>query len=158
MKTALATLLVGSLALSACSRVQESRLNPFNWFGKSESSASTLAPKEGYSSSVIDNRALVEQVSGLEATPTQGGALIVARGLPATQGWWDAELVAADESGAVDGVLTYTFRVAEPRKPRPAAPASSREVTAAVFLSPQKLQGVRQIVVIGASNSRTISR
>ena len=153
-----AALLAGSLALGGCARVSESRLNPFNWFGTSEEGPATLAPRGGYVSSVIDNRALVGSVTELEITRTQGGALVVATGLAPTPGWWDAELVAETGTPAEDGTLRYAFRVAEPGAPIPAGPPPARELTAAVFLSNQSLEGVRQIVVIGQANSRAIRR
>lgn len=153
-----AALLAGSLGLGGCAQVSESRLNPFNWFGKSEEGPATLAPRGGYVSSVIDNRALVGSVSKLEITRTQGGALVVATGLAPTPGWWDAELVAESRTPSEDGTLSYAFRVAEPNTPVAAAPPPARELTAAVFLSNQSLEGVRQIVVIGETNSRAIRR
>lgn len=153
-----AALLAGSLGLGGCAQVSESRLNPFNWFGKSEEGPATLAPRGGYVDRVIDNRALVGSVTGLEITRTQGGALVVATGLAPTPGWWDAELVAESETPAGDGTLAYAFRVAEPGAPTPAAPPPARELTAAVFLSTQSLEGVRRIVVLGATNSRAIRR
>jgi len=153
-----AALLAGSLGLGGCAQVSESRLNPFNWFGKSEEGPATLAPRGGYVDRVIDNRALVGSVTGLEITRTQGGALVVATGLAPTPGWWDAELVAESETPAGDGTLTYAFRVAEPGAPPPTAPPPARELTSAVFLSAQSLEGVRRIVVLGATNSRSIRR
>jgi len=153
-----AALLAGSLGLGGCAQVSESRLNPFNWFGKSEEGPATLAPRGGYVDRVIDNRALVGSVTGLEITRTQGGALVVATGLAPTPGWWDAELVAESETPAGDGTLTYAFRVAEPGAPTPTAPPPARELTSAVFLSAQSLEGVRRIVVLGATNSRAIRR
>lgn len=157
MRTAITALLIGTLALSACGRIAESRFNPFNWFGRSQEGPASLAPDGGYASGVIDNRALVTEVTGLEVTRTPGGAVLAARGLPPTQGWWDAELVAETEE-PVDGVLTYAFRVAEPRTVTRVSTPQSREVTAGLFLSDQTLEGVRRIVVLGATNSRSSTR
>ena len=158
MRTATTALLIGALTLGACGRVAESRLNPFNWFGRSEPvAATTLAPAGGYAELPQDGRLTVAQVTGLEVTRAPGGALVVARGLPPTQGWWDAELVALD-GGPVDGVLTFAFRVAEPPEARRVSTPQSRELTAGLFLSDQRLAGVRRIVVQGTANSRAVNR
>lgn len=159
MKPALTALLIGTLALAGCGQVSDSRFNPLNWFGKSEEGKASLAPEEGYAAAAIDNRALVGEVTALEVTRTPGGALVVARGLPPTQGWWDAELVAVNDGRPdAEGDLVYTFRVAAPRGPAPAAPPQVREVTAGIFVSEQTLGAVRRIVVVGQTNSRSAAR
>lgn len=158
MKTATTALLIGTVALASCGRVAESRLNPFNWFGGSTEQVATLAPAEGYADLPVDGRQAVAQVTALDVTRRPGGALVVARGLPPTQGWWNAELVALNDGVPVDGVLTLAFRVsAPPDAPRVSTP-QSRELTAGTFLSDQALDGVRRIVVKGAGNSRSVSR
>ena len=159
MRTATTALLIGALTLGACGRVAESRLNPFNWFGRSEPvAATTLAPAGGYAELPQDGRLTVAQVTALEITRTPGGALLVARGLPPTQGWWDAELVALDGGEPAEGVLTFAFRVAEPPEARRVSTPQSRELTAGVFLTDQTLEGVRRIVVQGSGNSRAVTR
>lgn len=159
MRPLLTVALVGTLALGGCGRVADSRLNPFNWFGKSQEGPATLEPDEGYAGTIVDNRALVAEVTTLEVTQTPGGALIVARGLTPTAGWWDAELVPTDGGAPVDGVLTYTFRVAAPRGGGIAvANPQAREVTAGIFASDQTLATVRRIVVVGQANSRSAAR
>lgn len=159
MKTATTALLIGALALSACGRIADSRLNPLNWFGRSEvAPAATLEPADGYAALPEDGRLSVTEVTGLEVTRTPGGALVVARGLPPTQGWWDAGLVALNDGVPVEGVLTFAFRVAEPPAPRRVSTPQSRELTAGVFLSDQSLTGVRRIVVQGTANSRAVNR
>ncbi|MBZ4022385.1 hypothetical protein CKO11_07935 [Rhodobacter sp. TJ_12] len=156
----LALLLASALALSACGW-RESRINPWNWFQKEEV-ATTLAPKEGYPEIADDPRELVASVTKLEVTRSQGGAIVAATGLPPTQGWWGADLLAENDGVPVDGVMTYRFVVAWPNPGSPASQRSgrpeSREVTAAAFINSVKLAGVRKIVVIGAANQRAISR
>ena len=148
-------LLVATLSVAGCGKIRDSRLNPFNWFAKSQPTVQTLDP--GYTN-VIDNRLAVDQVTALEISKSTGGAIVHAAGLPPTQGWWDAELVAENDGYPVDGVLTYRFLVAAPREPRAASTPQSREVTAADFLSDIKLADIRKIVVLGTANSRSISR
>ncbi len=151
--------LVLALALSGCGG-WGSKVLPWNWFGKQE--VTSLEPKEGYPDVAEDPRELVAQVTSLEIKPTQGGAIVSASGLPPTQGWWGAELLAENDGKPVDGVVSYRFVVAWPD---PGSPPStrvltpqSREVTVAAFLSNVRLAEVKKIIVIGATNQRAISR
>ena len=118
MKTPIAAILAATLVLSACGGIRESRLNPFNWFGRSAQGPATIAPEGGYAGGVNDFRALVSEVTQMEVQKVPGGAMLTATGLPPTQGWWDAELIALDGEKPVDGVLTYRFLVAEPSRRR----------------------------------------
>jgi hypothetical protein len=163
MKSPLVAVLTLSLVLAGCSGFRDSRINPFNWFGKSrQAEAITLVPVGGYGTSASDRRVLVDQVTRLEIRRTPEGAIISAAGLPPTQGWWDAELVAENHGLPVGGTITYRFLVGEPVPGTAVATrvltAESREVTAGAFLSNIALQDVRRIVVTGAGNSRSVNR
>ncbi|MEZ5687062.1 MAG: hypothetical protein R3D78_14775 [Paracoccaceae bacterium] len=162
MRTPLLAMLALSVALSGCGWMQTTKLNPFNWFGDSEEEMTTLEPEEGYAKAAGDNRIAVAQVTRLEIKQTNSGAVISAAGLPPTQGWWDAELVAANSGYPVDGVVTYRFVVSEPPPGSPAAnrvlTEASREVTVAAYLTNARLTDVRKIVVEGANNARSVSR
>lgn len=163
MKSPIVAVLTLSLVLAGCSGFSDSRLNPLNWFGKSRAGeAVTLAPDGGYGTSASDRRVLVDQVTSLEVRRTPEGAIISAAGVPPTQGWWDAELVAENFGKPLDGVMTYRFVVAEPVPGTAVATRvltpESREVTAGAFLSNIALQTVRRIVVTGAANSRVVNR
>lgn len=140
-----------AISLTGCGYVARSKLNPFNWFGKSEArdSIELVAAK-------TETRALAAQVTDMKVEPYSAGAIIRATGLMPTQGWWDAELVPRplDENG----VLVYDFRVFPPVIDTPAGTPQSREVTVAVSISPQKLDGVREIVVQGETNARSSRR
>ncbi len=157
MRKPLIAALAAALVLGACASARESRLNPANWFGRSQPQAPTLAPEGGYGPRVIDNRALVEQVTVLAVERMPGGAIVRATGLPPTQGWWDAELVAETERVA-PGTLAFRFVVAAPRSPQPASTPQSREVTAGLYLSDIALRDVRQIIVRGRINERVVRR
>ena len=150
------TVLALTLSLADCGRIRDSRLNPFNWFGHSRDavSASAVLPGEA-----ADGRQLVREVTALAVEQSQGGAIIRAAGLPPTQGWWKAELV-AENRGRPDenGVLTYRFLVFQPLDATPVSTPQSRELTAAVFVSDIKLADVTKIVVQGETNSRTSGR
>jgi hypothetical protein len=151
-----AIILLLALTLAACGGFRDSRLNPFNWFGRSVEAPTTLEPEGGYNAG--DNRALVGDVTSLTIDRTPNGAVVTAFGLPPTQGWWDAELVAENGGEPVDGVLTFRFVVSEPRRPYPAGNPRSREVSAATFLSNVRLDAINRIVVSGERNSRSSQR
>lgn len=151
----LSAALAVTLTLSACGGMRDSRLNPMNWFGKSRETtvAVAVAPTEDVDAK---GRSLVQSVLTMAVEPYPGGAIVRATGLPPTQGWWEAELVAqpVDENG----VLVLDFRVFPPITPWPAGTQPSREITAALALSDIKMTGVREIVVRGAGNARSSRR
>lgn len=144
--TALALVLV----LGACGTVRDSRLNPLNWFGRSDSVAAVAGE-------VGDGRTLVAQVLEFTVEPSSGGAVLRAKGLPPTQGWWDGELVpVVDDTKPQD--MTFRFVIRAPQIPRPVVNQRSREVVVAHFISNYRLEGVRRITVTGAGNARTVTR
>lgn len=151
----IAVFLTSAVVLSGCATVSESRLNPFNWFGGSESSeAPTAAPAVEFDT---DPRPLVEQVTALTIEQTPSGAIIRATGLPPTQGWHTAELVAIND-GPVDGVLQYRFRAVAPLDPTPVSTVQSRELRVADAISQVELAATRVVQVIGARNIQSVRR
>jgi len=138
-------------ALAGCGGMRESRLNPFNWFKKSEPRETIVLPGER-----VDPRPLVEAVLTLSVEPIPGGAILRARGQTATQGWWQAELVPLplDENG----VLVYEFRLLPPLTRTDVSTPQSRQVDVAIYVSDFKLEAVREIVVQGAGNARVARR
>ncbi|MEZ5779513.1 MAG: hypothetical protein R3E44_14250 [Paracoccaceae bacterium] len=153
MKLPVTALLIAALSLGGCGKIRDSRFNPFNWFGRSQSS--NVVVVQGVP---VDGRLLVDQVTEMEVARQPGGAIVRATGLPPTQGWWDAALVAENNGQPVDGVLTYRFVLSEPLGQTRVSTPRSREVTAAVYVSDIKLAEVRQIVVLGTQNSRSSRR
>ena len=149
MNTPLVAALCATMALGACSTISNSRLNPFNWFGGSEETVA-LAPEKP-----ADSRLLVSQVTAMTLDKMPGGVIVRAVGLPPTQGYWQAELVARPVE---DGVLIFDFRVFPPITPQVASTTQSREVTVATYVSNVKLDLIRQISVQGATNARTSRR
>lgn len=153
MKLPLMAALTLTLAVSACGGIRESRLNPLNWFGRSQA----VAPAALMSSvDQADPRPLVEQVVSLSVEPMPGGAIVRATGLPPTQGYWRGELVARDIDE--QGRLIYDFRIVPPPTPTRVSTPFSREVTVADFLSNQKLEEITQISVQGQINARSAAR
>lgn len=160
MRSPVLVMLVLATSVSACG-ISSSKLNPFNWFGKSEE-VTTLEPEEGYAKAKGDFRVPVAQVVAMDVKQTLSGAIISATGLAPTQGWWDAELIAKNGGAPEDGVLTYRFVIAEPTPGSAAATRistpQSREVNVATYITRTKLDGVRRIVVEGAANARSVNR
>jgi hypothetical protein len=139
------------IALAGCGGMRDSKLNPFNWFKRSETRVAVDVPEDP-----ADTRPLVETVLDLKVEPIPGGAIVRARGLPPTQGWWDAELVLkpTDETG----VLVYEFRLSPPDRATDTNVPRSREIDVAIYVSDYKLEFVNEIVVQGATNARSASR
>ena len=139
------------LVLAACGGLRDSGLNPFNWFGRSEEVQKVALPQRP-----ADQRALVQTVLSMQVEETAGGAIVRATGLPPTQGWWNADLVAreVDENGR----LVLEFRIFPPVDDVSQGTPQSREVVAATFLSSIRLDQIREIVVQGETNARAARR
>ena len=157
MRTPLLAVLSVALLVGACGSVRDSRLNPFNWFGRSEeqqvATGAAAAVEPG------DPRPLVEQVLEMRVEPIPAGAIVHAVGLPPRQGYWKADLVAENDGKPDDqGVLLLSFRAYQPLEATPQGTQPSREITAGLFLSNQDLATVRTIIVRGAQNQRTSRR
>ena len=164
MKKKIGLLLVVTLTLSACGRVRDSAINPFNWFGRAETVETTeaaevnpLIPQERES---ILRRpeaeyagTLVAELTTLRIERVAGGAIIRVKGIASTQGAFDVRMEPENEDQEpVKGVLTYTLLAVQPPGFRQ-GPAQSREITAAVFRTDQELANVRTIRVVGANKT-----
>jgi hypothetical protein len=138
------------VALAGCGAVRQSKLNPFNWFKKSEPRETIVLEEAG------DPRPLVEAVLTMAVEPIPGGAIVRARGVTPTQGWWEAELVPKDVDE--NGILVYEFRLLPPASRTDVNTQRSREIDVAIYISDVKLEAVREIVVQGATNARASRR
>lgn len=154
MRIALLAVMTALLILPACGKVRASRFNPFNW---SRPEVTTLAPKDGYQVTP-DYRQLVDQVLTVAVEPMPGGAIVRASGLPPTQGYWQAELVAENNGEPVDGVLTLRFVVYPPPDPTPSSTQFSREITVGLFLADQQLAKISRITVQGQKTALSVRR
>jgi len=140
-----------AVALAGCGKVRQSKLNPFNWFRKSEPRETIVLPGKK-----TDPRDLVDTVLSMTVEPIPGGAVVRARGVTPTQGWWNAELVPQQVDDK--GVLVYEFRLQPPTERTDVSTQQSREIDVAIYISDVKLQAVREIVVQGAKNARSARR
>ena len=152
MKSSLLVTLSLVVVLGGCGAIRDSRLNPFNWFGRSAPAEQVLLP----TTAAEDPRALVDEVLSLNIEAFPGGAIIRAEGLTPVQGYWDAELVARPIEK--EGVLIYDFRILPPISATDVNTPRSRQVAVAVSLSDIKLEDISQIIVQGARNARAVRR
>lgn len=139
------------LALAGCA----SSLNPLNWFRPAAEGAGAATDASGVPA---DGRELIARVTELRVERRPGGAIIRVAGDPPRIGYWDAKLVPENYDEPVDGVLRYTFRIAEPWEPTPTGTPHARRIWVAHFVSDAKLQRVTRIEVIGAGNSLSARR
>jgi hypothetical protein len=139
------------MILSACATVRDSRINPFNWFGRDSETVTVAAD-----GAVVDGRRLAAQIVSLTVDAFPGGAIVRTIGLPATQGFWDAELVEIEDEDPSN--VVYEFRLLPPVAPRRQGTQRSREIIAGATLSRIRLENVRSITVVGAQNRRTVRR
>jgi hypothetical protein len=84
-----------------------------------------------------------------------GGAIVRATALPPTQGYWEADLVRAEDE---DGRIVFDFLIVPPVTPQRVSTHPSREITAGAFVSNRDLAGAREIVVRGDRTSRSSRR
>lgn len=141
--------------IAGCSRLSESRINPFNWFGDGQE-AETLAPVDARASA--DPRPLVSEIAALTIEQTPGGAILRAVGMPPEQGWYDAALVSDTDGEPVDGILTYSLRAFPPVDPSRVSTTQSRQLVVARYISSVTLANVREIRVTAQLNSRAVRR
>lgn len=160
MVRSISILMVAALVLSGCARLQDSRLNPFNWFGASTPAPAatnadgSLVPLVPPRAQIIDGRGLVDQITDLRINRTPDGAIVTATAIASTQGQFNAQLV---PTSLTNGVLTLAFRTEAPDTTTVGSTAS-RQITAARVLDTATLVGVRTIRVEGARNARAASR
>ena len=140
------------LVLAGCGAMRESRLNPFNWFGRS----APVEKVEVAGAPAVDPRALVATVTDMQVDSFSDGAIVRATGQTPTQGWWAAELV--ERPIDKDGVLVLEFRLLPPITPTDVNTPQSRSVTVATTLSNVKLSQIRRVVVQGQTNALGSSR
>lgn len=138
-------------ALAGCG-IGQSRLNPLNWFGADRSDP---IPQE-QAVRATPGRPVVQQIVSLDIARNGEGALITAVGLPPTQGFWDADLVAVPSGDPT--VLLFDFAIAPPVQQRRAGTQPSREVLVGERIPNADLAGIRTIAVRGQLNQRSVRR
>jgi hypothetical protein len=150
MTRSLTVALAALLTLSACGAVRDSRLNPFNWFGRSEPVETIRVVEKA------DPRPLIGDVLSMSVEAYSSGVIVRATGRTETQGWWDAELIEAKTDDP--SKLVLEFRLLPPIVRTDVNTPRSREVTDAKTLSPTRLEYITSITVQGANNARATRR
>ncbi len=140
------------VAVAGCSGVRESRLNPFNWFGRAEPVAATPVAAQRVPA---DGRLPVREITALRIEQVPAGAIVHATGLPPRQGYFNVALVPLDFQ---EGVLTYQLRATPPLQPTRVGTPQSREVIEGLFVSEQTLEGIVQIRVLAETNALAVRR
>ena len=169
MQKTLSVLMIASLTLSACSGWRDSRVNPSNWFGRSTPAAPVETPADDANALVPDQgsgrgffaRPEAEDISVLVTTIDElridrkpSGAIVLASGTAFRQGAYDAQLrPVQSEENRKNGVLELEFRVNYPPYATPQGPERTREVTDAIDISQDDLDGIRLIRVRGQQNA-----
>lgn len=103
-----------------------------------------------------DERELVAHVSSIRADINPNGIILIATGLPESQGYWDAQLVSLNDEVPVNGVLSYEFVAAKPLESIGVGSPESREIVVGRSIGNRKLGGVTSIRVVSASNVRSL--
>ncbi len=161
MRVSLPLMICAALATTGCARLADSRINPLNWFGSSQSAPVTASGElrplvlASRTTEVTDQRGAIQQVTGLAIERTPSGAIVRATGVASTQGQFNAQLVEVSNTG---GVLTFAFRIEAAAGFSGQNSTFSRQVTVARALSANDLAGVRTIRVQGSTNQRSASR
>ncbi len=136
------------LALAGCGAVRDSGANPLNWFGRPAAAPSAAVTVAG------DPRPLTA-ITELRVSPSAGGAIVEARGLPPIQGWWGASLVPVPADA---GTLAFELRAVPAEAGARAGPPRSRELVVATFVSDARLRGVRRVRVDGSAGALAVAR
>lgn len=163
MQKSLSVLLISAVVLSGCGN---SRLNPKNWFGRSQAvpvaSATDVNPliprkKRLLKRDTSYQGTLVGEIRDLTIERVPGGAIARVTGVADLQGPYEVRLMPLNDGAPVGGVLSYELRaLSVPYSP--VGTERSRTLTAAVFVTDQDLAGVREIRVLGARNARSSRR
>lgn len=174
MSRTLTASLILVLTVSGCGTVRDSRLNPVNWFGRDRSEPVQAVPAEevnplipqerrGLFARAREERAIyqgqpVDVIKDLQIERVPGGAIVRATGVSRFQNTYDVQLTPVFEDGPQDGLLEYRLEAIVPERPIPGGSERQREVIAAVSLTDQQLEEVRQIRVAGSQNARVSAR
>lgn len=127
-----------------------------NWLNPKPTT--TLEPKGGYKPVAVDNRPVIEEITSLRVENTLGGVILIAEGLPPTQGFWEADLVPVETGDAKSTSRKFEFRARPPISPAPTGSTASRKIEAGIYLSNQDLEGARTLTVVSLKSTRSVNR
>ena len=167
-----ATLMIlATVALTGCAAVNESRFNPFNWFGSSQPDPDAVNPAGATVNPLIPPRRAsifrdnqeeayegipIADVTELLVERRPGGAIVRATGQANRVGPFDVRLTRSEQDSD-ETTLVLDLRALQSPGPRNTGPRA-RQVTVAVAFSDQDLRGIRTITVRGANSARSVRR
>lgn len=174
MRKILSAALISCFLVSGCSSISESRANPFNWFGGSDTEATTVEP-EGEPNPLIPDSAgffeasraerarykgvPVQSVSEVTLEKVPGGVMILATGITSMQGAYDAQLTPVNSrEEPEDGVLSYRLEAIPDPDARNPGSLQARTVEVGRTIRDQELADTRIIRIIAATNVRDTNR
>ena len=176
MRIVTISFLVASMTLTSCGGIRESRVNPFNWFGRAESGPVQQTAPEETNPLIPETRrrglfdGLREQATIYTGTPIDridnlvveaipGGAIIRVTGTTDVLGVYDVRLTKTNKDDvAEDGVLTYALKGIRPSRATRSGTDRMRTVIAARRISASQLSETRVIRVEGLRNAQTTTR
>lgn len=107
----------------------------------------------------LSNRRLVASVKTAHIEQTQDGGIIRARAVMPQHAYYDAKLVSkGPPTSGKTSTLKIEFQIKEPVFATILSTQRSQEIDVGLFLSNQKLSGIRQIHIIAKQNKVTLSR
>lgn len=164
MRKTIPLLLIAAMALASCGRLADTRLNPFNWFGRGEARElsaternpliprrSALSPSEK-----PDTRTRVGTITELAVERLPNGAIIRATAVAPRQGAHQIALRQIEGEDVPADTLRYEFVAYQPMSA--VGTQLSRTIAAARRVTDQDLAGIRRIEVLGAQNAMTTRR
>ena len=168
MTKPLFTLLLATLVLTGCSTVRDSRINPFNWFGRANSQPVNAAQEDvnplipaRRASAFFAKReasyegALVGEVTQLQIERRPGGAIVHAVGVADFQGAFEVKLI-KDEANSDAQTLEYELKAYQPKGMQ--GSVRSRSASAALWLSDHEMDLIKTIRVRGLRNVQSVRR
>ncbi|MDG1998469.1 MAG: hypothetical protein P8I79_04910 [Amylibacter sp.] len=107
----------------------------------------------------LSNRMLVASVKTAQIEQTRDGGIIRARAVMPQQGYYHARLVSKGPPAfGTPSTLEIEFQIKEPVFTTILSTQRYQEIDVGLFLSNQKLSGIRQIHIIAKQNKVTLSR
>lgn len=165
MRKTIPMVLMAAIVLTSCGRLADTRLNPFNWFGRAESrniegtQTNPLIPRRSaFSSSapVADTRGAIGTITELKVERVANGAVIRATAVADMQGAHTIALRPIVGEDVPEDMLRFAFVGRQPNGPQ--GTQASRTVTAATQVTDQELLLIRRIEVVGARNALVTRR
>lgn len=160
MRISVLILMSATLALSGC----QSRWNPTNWWGDDPVPVGEVNPL--IPDTTDDGRSFfqakevaefvgspIQTVTSVEVHKVPEGNLVMVVGVASVHGVSNVRLIPTNDGIPENGILTLELRGIYPEDPIVGGADVTREVTTAVVLTEQHLNGARTIRVSAANNS-----